>query len=96
MAPVVKGFFKPNTPEEVVGVILQAAKLARQGEPGPAVVELSPALLMERGRFMISAHSEPVVDAPDIEHQLDEAAERLRRSPSKSFWQVCPHVRNSF
>jgi acetolactate synthase-1/2/3 large subunit len=82
MAPVVKGFFKPNTPEEVVGVILQAAKLARQGEPGPAVVELSPALLMERGRFMISAHSEPVVDAPDIEHQLDEAAERLRRSPS--------------
>jgi acetolactate synthase-1/2/3 large subunit len=37
---------------------------------------------MERGRFMISAHSEPVVDAPDIEHQLDEAAERLRRSPS--------------
>jgi len=81
-APVVKGFFKPNTPEEVVGVILQAAKLARQGEPGPAVVELSPALLMERGRFTISAHSEPVVDAPDIEHQLDEAAERLRRSPS--------------
>ena len=80
-APVVKGFFKPNTPEEVVGVILQAAKLARQGEPGPAVVELSPALLMGRGRFTISAHSEPVVDAPDIEHQLDEAAERLRRSP---------------
>ncbi|MGB7747885.1 MAG: thiamine pyrophosphate-binding protein [Verrucomicrobiia bacterium] len=80
-APVVKGFFKPNTPEEVVGVILQAAKLARQGEPGPVVVELSPALLMERGRFTISAHSEPVVDAPDIERQLDEAAERLRRSP---------------
>ena len=38
-APVVKGYFRPNTPEEVVGIILQAAKLARQGEPGPTVVE---------------------------------------------------------
>ena len=80
-APVVKGFFKPNTPEEVVGIILQAAKLARQGEPGPAVVELSPALLMERGRFAISADSE-LVAAPNIECQLDDAAECLRRSSS--------------
>jgi len=80
-APVVKGFFKPNTPKEVVGIILLAAKLARQGEPGPAVVELSPALLMERGRFTISADSEPVA-APNIERQLDDAAECLRRSSS--------------
>jgi len=82
MAPVVKGFFKPNTLEDVVGTILQAAKLAQQGEPGPTVVELPPALLMERGIFTISADSEPVMDALNIEHQLDEAAERLRRSPS--------------
>ena len=80
-APVVKAYFKPSTPEAVVGAMSQAARLAQEGEPGPTVVELSPALLMERGLFTITADSKPV-GTSSIEPHLDEAAECLRRSPS--------------
>ncbi len=79
--PLVKGCFKPTTAEEVPQAVLRAAELARQGEPGPALVELPSTLLMERARFTFSTGATQVV-SPDITSQLDAAAERLRHSPS--------------
>jgi acetolactate synthase-1/2/3 large subunit len=78
-APLVKGFFKPGTPGEVVAAIGRAANLARQGEPGPVVVEMSAELLMERGHFALAASGE-AASFPDVERKLDAAAECLRGS----------------
>ena len=78
---LVKGCFKPTTAEEVPQAVLRAAELARQGEPGPALVELPSTLLMERARFTFSTGATQVV-SPDITSQLDAAAERLRHSIS--------------
>jgi acetolactate synthase-1/2/3 large subunit len=79
--PLVKGYFEPGTPEEIPGTIMRAAELASHGEPGPTVVEIATTLLMARGQFTI-----PVLpsSAPSVEigAQLDQAAERLRQSPS--------------
>jgi acetolactate synthase-1/2/3 large subunit len=79
VAPLVKGCFKPASVEEVPGTILRAAELARQGEPGPVVVEIPSTLLMERVRFTPSAAPPPAA-VPDVRGLLDAAAERLRRS----------------
>ena len=80
VAPLVKGCFKPASVEEVPGTILRAAELARQGEPGPVVVEIPSTLLMERRvRFTPSAAPPPAA-VPDVSGLLDDAAERLRRS----------------
>ncbi|MBK8478387.1 MAG: thiamine pyrophosphate-binding protein [Opitutaceae bacterium] len=79
--PLVKGFFKPATVQETPASILQAAELARQGEPGPTVVEISASLLMERARF----EAPPQSSSPctlDIESQLDESATLLRQGTS--------------
>lgn len=78
-APIVKGYFKPRVPDQVVDMLCQAIQLAQAEDPGPTVVELSPTLLMERGRFTFATHLEPVA-RPSIEPQLDAAAECLRGS----------------
>ncbi len=79
VTPLVKRCFRPAAVEELPQTILEAAELACQGEPGPALVEISSMLLMERARFRLGAGSVPAAP-PDISGQLDDAAERLRRS----------------
>ena len=79
--PLVKGYFEPATVEEIPVAILRAAALARRGEPGPTVVEVASTLLMERGGFTLSCAPSPAAPC-EINVQLDDAAERLRRSAS--------------
>jgi len=79
--PLVKGHFEPATLEEIPEVILRAAALALRGEPGPTVVEVTSTLLMERGGFTLTSAPSPAAPC-EIGAQLDDAAERLRRSAS--------------
>jgi len=79
--PLVKCYFAPATLEEIPEVILRAATLALGGEPGPTVVEVASTLLMERGGFRLTCAPSPPAPCENGA-QLDDAAERLRRSAS--------------
>lgn len=81
VTPLVKGFFKPVTVDEVPQAVLNAVELARHGEPGPTVVEISSTLLMGRVRFARPTISPSPVTG-NISAQLDEAADSLRNSPA--------------
>jgi acetolactate synthase-1/2/3 large subunit len=79
--PLAKGYFRPAKADEIPGAVVGAAEMARQGEPGPTVVEISSTLLMERLRFALPTL--PPVGNPDrISEKLDEAVEMLRKSPA--------------
>ncbi len=80
VSPLVKGFFKPVAPGETVSQVLEAARLATEGEPGPVIVELAPNLLLEEVRF----DHFPTEDRrrlPGIDDHLDQAADCIRNSP---------------
>ena len=79
--PLVKGCFKPATAAGIPQVVLNAVELACQGEPGPVAVEIASSLLMERIRFLQPRHS-PLPAVLDLSAQLDDAATRLRKSPT--------------
>jgi acetolactate synthase-1/2/3 large subunit len=79
--PLVKGIFKPLKLEDIPGQIMVAANLAKEGEPGPVVVEIPYNLLMKSGEFVVPqplSHK----NNPDLDDQLDKIADDLRRSPS--------------
>ena len=77
---LVKACFKPVAASEIPQVVWNAAHLAKDGEPGPVVVEVASPLLMERIRFSPPDQTAKAVETPDS--LLDEAARRLRNSPT--------------
>jgi len=78
---VAKNCFQPASAAEIPEVIRKAVRVACAGAPGPVVVDLPSAMLLERVRLG-SPGAVPGGPATACDDQLDEAAARLRNSPA--------------
>lgn len=85
LKPIVKEFFQPGQADEVPKLIVRAVELLKDGEPGPAVVEIPFDFMMTRINIPFPEARERNTVCADG-GQLDQAAKLLRESDSAGIY----------
>lgn len=79
--PVTKGVFRPERGEEIYATVRRACRLAREGVPGPVMVEIPANLYFFRHEPGFEAYrEEPPALAPTAEADIERAAAILSRA----------------
>ena len=81
-SPVAKAVLRATIPDEVGPVVLRAGMLAKEGEPGPVVVEVSDRILgvpTTAGLLPGLAAADPVEPPADVWDELSQMLGRARR-----------------
>lgn len=79
--PVTKGVFRPERGEEIYATVRRACRLAREGVPGPVMVEIPANLYFFRHEPGFEAYrEEPPALAPTAEADVERAAAILSRA----------------